>query len=107
MIRRPPRAPRTYTLCPYTALFRSRACRPTQKRDERVGRLWQRNAGEPPAQTNKRRHHDGVAEQIGRAHVSTPVTNAQLVCRLLIEKKKTQHKKDAKLHSHKNITLEY
>src|SRR3546814_10195046 len=26
--------------------------------------------------------------QIGRAHVCTPVTNAQLVCRLLIEKKK-------------------
>src|SRR3546814_3754289 len=26
--------------------------------------------------------------QIGRAHVWTPVTNAQLVCRLLLEKKK-------------------
>src|SRR3546814_4524854 len=33
----------------------------------------------------------GVANfsrKIGRAHVSTPVTNAQLVCRLLLEKKK-------------------
>src|SRR3546814_9693833 len=29
--------------------------------------------------------------QIGRAHVCTPVTNAHLVCRLLLEKKK--HKK--------------
>src|SRR3546814_1278660 len=29
----------------------------------------------------------GIAE-IGRAHVSTPVTNAHLVCRLLLEKKK-------------------
>src|SRR3546814_10427904 len=27
--------------------------------------------------------------QIGRAHVRTPVTNAQLVCRLLPDKKKT------------------
>src|SRR3546814_1068900 len=27
-------------------------------------------------------------EQIGRAHVRTPVTNAHLVCRLLLEKKK-------------------
>src|SRR3546814_4344120 len=27
--------------------------------------------------------------QIGRAHVRTPVTNAHLVCRLLLEKKKT------------------
>src|SRR3546814_10287217 len=26
--------------------------------------------------------------QIGRAHVSTPVTNAHLVCRLLLDKKK-------------------
>src|SRR3546814_6058549 len=34
----------------------------------------------------------GSAE-IGRAHVCTPVTNAHLVCRLLLEKKKesTQH----------------
>src|SRR3546814_3233513 len=28
-----------------------------------------------------------VTEQIGRAHVCTPVTNAHLVCRLLLEKK--------------------
>src|SRR3546814_6135224 len=31
--------------------------------------------------------------QIGRAHVRTPVTNANLVCRLLIEKKKQTHQK--------------
>src|SRR3546814_2451703 len=30
------------------------------------------------------------AVQIGRAHVWTPVTNAHLVCRLLLEKKKKQ-----------------
>src|SRR3546814_1134195 len=29
-------------------------------------------------------------EQIGRAHVLTPVTNAHIVCRLLLEKKKIQ-----------------
>src|SRR3546814_10756559 len=28
------------------------------------------------------------AEEIGRAHVWTPVTNAHLVCRLLLEQKK-------------------
>src|SRR3546814_9928453 len=36
----------------------------------------------------------GAAEstrQIGRAHVCTPVTNAHLVCRLLLEKKKYQN----------------
>src|SRR3546814_9006846 len=30
-------------------------------------------------------------EQIGRAHVRTPVTNAQLVCRILLEIKKTNN----------------
>src|SRR3546814_5808352 len=31
----------------------------------------------------------GTTVKIGRAHVLTPVTNAHLVCRLLLEKKKT------------------
>src|SRR3546814_10338043 len=30
-------------------------------------------------------------QEIGRAHVCTPVTNAHLVCRLLLEKKKTKN----------------
>src|SRR3546814_2362535 len=30
---------------------------------------------------------ENSAPEIGRAHVCTPVTNAQLVCRLLLEKK--------------------
>src|SRR3546814_10432826 len=29
----------------------------------------------------------GATSQIGRAHVCTPVTNAHIVCRLLLEKK--------------------
>src|SRR3546814_6095614 len=42
-------------------------------------------------------HHEhpvqaGQADEIGRAHVGTPVTNAQLVFLLLIEKKKKQTK---------------
>src|SRR3546814_583075 len=32
-------------------------------------------------------------QQIGRAHVGTPVTNAHLVCRLLLEKKNTNKNK--------------
>src|SRR3546814_7158612 len=31
--------------------------------------------------------HSGRAAQIGRAHVGTPVTNAHIVCRLLLAKK--------------------
>src|SRR3546814_1528725 len=34
-----------------------------------------------------RRFDDGVELENGRAHVCTPVTNAHLVCRLLLEKK--------------------
>src|SRR3546814_6844916 len=37
--------------------------------------------------------------QIGRAHVCTPVTNAHLVCRLLLEKKKqTKHTRRTQRH---------
>src|SRR3546814_8670350 len=36
--------------------------------------------------------------QIGRAHVWTPVTNAQLVCRLLLEKKKN-HKSNKRIRN--------
>src|SRR3546814_5740016 len=35
--------------------------------------------------------------QIGRAHVRTPVTNAHLVCRLLLEKKKKTHNQSTDL----------
>src|SRR3546814_6498337 len=36
------------------------------------------------------RPHDPLVAQIGRAHVCTPVTNAHLDCRLLLDKKQTQ-----------------
>src|SRR3546814_2344174 len=41
-------------------------------------------------ETHERAHlpAGGFGKQIGRAHVCTPVTNAQPVCRLLLEKKK-------------------
>src|SRR3546814_19860496 len=98
MIRRPPCATRTETLFPYTTLVRSQRLQ------------------EPPADYRQRRHHDCVRRhhlpegcqcaehvqklrgreyrpegharvypEIGRAH-GTPVTNAHLVCRLLLEK---------------------
>src|SRR3546814_10691956 len=37
-----------------------------------------------------------VTAEIGRAHVRTPVTNAHLVCRLLLEK----NKKTQQIHNH-------
>src|SRR3546814_6881936 len=110
MIRRPPRCKRTVTLLPLTALFRSyrnpmpaprSPPRPPSRHDPRVlaGRCGRaRDVGElrRPARQSAARTHTGPraatrAQQIGRAHVCTPVTNAQLVCRLLLEKKKKKH----------------
>src|SRR3546814_975043 len=104
MIRRPPRSTRTDTLFPYTTLFRSPRewCRPDgdelqPRRSAAAGRPGlpvqahgARGRHAPPGL----RHLHGQADagpEIGRAHVLTPVTNAHLVCRLLLEKKKTQH----------------
>src|SRR3546814_7272179 len=94
MIRRPPRATRTDTLFPYTTLFRS---------NQALGRWFEFLEGVRYAQRLSRRRRAGAADdrrdaprdrsrnrsrnQIGSAHVRTPVTNAHLVCRLLLEKK--------------------
>src|SRR3546814_4149336 len=101
MIRRPPISTRTDTLFPYTTLFRSGhgPDRP-QAADER----WPRSYGPVCADRRGDRRREGNARnrrsrrpagkgEIGRAHVWTPVTNAHLVCRLLLEKKKTSEAK--------------
>src|SRR3546814_10729300 len=44
--------------------------------------------------------HSPRASEIGRAHVCTPVTNAHLVCRLLLEKKKHTN---TRAHNHNQI----
>src|SRR3546814_9024997 len=71
MIQRPPGSTRTDTLFPCTTLFRSRGQHPREDLDERG--LARAVAAD---------------QEIGRAHVRTPVTNAQNVCRILIEKTK-------------------
>src|SRR3546814_7785948 len=40
----------------------------------------------------------GYSEEIGRAHVWTQVTNAQLVCRLLLDKKKSSKRRPREQH---------
>src|SRR3546814_1519398 len=93
MTRRTPRSTRTDTLFPDTTLFRSLhpgdlAVLLDKAGDfailddvdaEGIGR-----AGVAPGDRVMAR-----GAEIGRAHVCTPVTNAHLVCRLLLEKKKT------------------
>src|SRR3546814_4232797 len=111
MIRRPPRSTLTYTLFPYTTLFRSF---PKALFDavldafgDKADILTVREGGRPVASvlsltwrgtvmpywgggTADARRLRANELKIGRAHVCTPVTNAHLVCRLLLEKKKTQ-----------------
>src|SRR5437773_8383260 len=88
MIRRPPRS----TLFPYTTLFRSprlevRRRRPLRGHDER--------AGAPALQGEDLRHV--VSHRRGRRrseeHTSELQSHHDLVCRLLLEKKKKKTKK--------------
>src|SRR3546814_14293514 len=96
MIRRPPRSTRTDTLFPYTTLFRSeQRQRPRGRRDEPelALRIELRGRGFGS---------DGALDQHDRQRIdrkSTRLnssTNAHLVCRLLLEKKKKIHK--TKIH---------
>src|SRR3546814_3147635 len=101
MIRRPPRSTRTDTLFPYTTLFRSEkiladTLRKLAKIEGEGARTW----GVEPvdgasigAVESRLERARALLAQIGRAHVWTPVTNAHLVCRLLLEKKKNKTKK--------------
>src|SRR3546814_17015014 len=90
VIRRPPKSTRTDTRFPYTTLFRS----PRDSRGsvrslrEPIGCCSPRSCrgrSRLPAGGSRRRG----GREIGRAHVCTPVTHAQLVCRLWLENNNT------------------
>src|SRR3546814_13970499 len=86
MIRRPPRSTRTDTLFPYTTLFRSRLFAVTfAPKSSALG--WAVGTfGEIIATTD-----GGKTWKRSEEHTSElPVTNAHLVCRLLLEKKQPQ-----------------
>src|SRR5215204_2047214 len=68
MLRRPPRS----TLFPYTTLFRPRPCSP----------------GTPPRRGGGRRGRSGRASARSEEHTSELQSHSELVCRLLLEKKK-------------------
>src|SRR3546814_1135275 len=107
MIRRPPISTRTDTLCPYTTLFRSVddlglghqildqfAAVLGLDADLALGLIvlaeddTARDLGDDRILLGLPRLEQLRHPQIGRAHVCTPVTNAHIVCRLLLEKKK-------------------
>src|SRR5256885_9818550 len=82
MIRRPPRS----TLFPYTTLFRSGAAHQPGDRKRRPGRA----APQPRAAAG---HTHGAAGR-SEEHTSELQSPCNLVCRLLLEKKKTCAAKD-------------
>src|SRR5438034_7570724 len=78
MIRRPPRS----TLFPYTTLFRSRRDDGLRSAAAADGRLFGRRAGACRAGRAARREHRS------EEHTSELQSHSDLVCRLLLEKKK-------------------
>src|SRR5258708_10431995 len=87
MIRRPPRS----TLFPYTTLFRSSASRPCRsRRGHPVGDLFLR-PGRPLAFTQRE-------AQRSEEHTSELQSPDHLVCRLLLEKKKTNVPRASRTH---------
>mgnify|MGYP007087664089 CR=1 FL=1 len=114
MIRRPPRS----TLFPYTTLFRS----PTTQHPAPRNRVHRNTlflltevtttSTDATVRTRSRSRRTAApwswTPQIGRAHVWTPVTCQNLVCRLLLEKKKTKKIKNYKMNdsnTYKSIVL--
>src|SRR5256885_6900874 len=86
MIRRPPRS----TLFPYTTLFRSRAVSPEDRYGHEPAGHRFRRRGMFCAATGKVQEHP--AHGRSEEHTSELQSPCNLVCRLLLEKKKTASK---------------
>src|SRR5690349_23853022 len=102
MIRRPPRS----TLFPYTTLFRSAgACAPG--RISSASRV--RRSALCPWRASRRRSTCGSANARSEEHTSELQSRRDLVCRLLLEKKKKKkikrEKMNQKITLHKNTTV--
>src|SRR5437667_6554412 len=97
MIRRPPRS----TLFPYTTLFRSWRTRALVK------------IRAPAASARASRPRSNAARSITKIvsrseeHTSELQSHHDLVCRLLLEKKKKQEKKNTHTKSPQNMNTEY
>src|SRR5690349_22523430 len=99
MIRRPPRS----TLFPYTTLFRSLRGRRSQIRQRQTGRRAVQPVPSRPSYsgpTSTSPHHPGSCLFRSEEHTSELQSRRDLVCRLLLEKKKKKQNK----HKYKNTT---
>src|SRR5438034_7497874 len=85
MIRRPPRS----TLFPYTTLFRSLLL--GHAHAERDGGLFPPRPEAPVVATRHNLRHDPVANR-SEEHTSELQSHSDLVCRLLLEKKKNKER---------------
>src|SRR2546421_5094634 len=100
MIRRPPRS----TLFPYTTLFRSqsrrlRAVKEAEQRGSRVVKRRQR--GRATAMETK------SSPFRSEEHTSELQSRSDLVCRLLLEKKKNQSKDDYRVDARRHLVGTY
>src|SRR5437588_1508440 len=92
MIRRPPRS----TLFPYTTLFRSNAWCATPPMH--IARTNCKHASWKPSATKKPTRRSFVAEGFrSEEHTSELQSHSDLVCRLLLEKKKKKETKHAEI----------
>src|SRR2546427_8499439 len=96
MIRRPPRS----TLFPYTTLFRSWRCA-TGAVDGKTGAKGVSFPSDPKPFSNLLRITGGfrVARKRSEEHTSELQSQSNLVCRLLLEKKKKKQKKTQYIHT--------
>src|SRR2546422_2513911 len=99
MIRRPPRS----TLFPYTTLFRSRMpealvkiglCHLSLRDRNRARQMWQRVVRDYPG-SEPARMAASLLRTRSEEHTSELQSRLHLVCRLLLEKKKTKSKPTA------------
>src|SRR5256885_6153368 len=101
MIRRPPRS----TLFPYTTLFRSDRCAappaPAPKLGAGLARSPARCAGDAPMVDPLSRHARLRSEE----HTSELQSPCNLVCRLLLEKKKKTYNNKFKCRSNQTCVL--
>src|SRR2546427_4776174 len=102
MIRRPPRS----TLFPYTTLFRSRR----GSGRWRSGRARSSEDSRSTQEPHRRRRRFGRRQGLGRGvrrseeHTSELQSQSNLVCRLLLEKKKKMNKKN-ECYRHKDAAV--
>src|SRR2546427_9461871 len=102
MIRRPPRS----TLFPYTTLFRSRAYSAIETEFETKDCGRHRAADSIHERAGGREHPGGRKRREWRSeeHTSELQSQSNLVCRLLLEKKKKTHKKKPKTQANEHNT---